>query len=127
MKAKYGVRLNADKETMNVVTVVPMLAPMRQAHACINVIVPRSASLTRVTDVTSDDCDNTVYNKPDPAPANLFLAWKLLVKKEFSLLTVAWTKPLDIKFMPTKKHPHEVRTSMIASNVLKIDDINNPL
>ena len=54
-KAKNGVKLNADKETMNVVTVVPMLAPIRHAHACINVIVPKSDNLTRVTDVTSDD------------------------------------------------------------------------
>ena len=58
--AKNGVMLNADKETMNVVIVVPMLAPIIHAHACINVIVPRSASLTRVTDVTSEDWERAV-------------------------------------------------------------------
>jgi hypothetical protein len=82
-----------------------------------------SASLTRVTAVTSDDWESTVFNIPAPTPTNLFLALKPLVKK-FSLLVVAKTKPFDIKFMPTKKHPHAVRTSIIANNVLKIDDIN---
>ena len=96
---------------------------MVQAQACNNVIVPMSASLTRVTAVTSDDWESTVFNIPAPTPMNLFLALKPLVKK-FSLLVVAKTKPFDIKFMTTKKHPHEVRTSIMANNVLKIDGIN---
>ena len=58
--AKYGVRLRADKETINVVTVVPKLAPMIQAHAWNNVIVPISVNLTKVTEVTSEDCTNAV-------------------------------------------------------------------
>ena len=121
--AKYGVRLNADKETINVVTVVPMLAPIMHAQAWNNVIVPISASLTRVTAVTSEDWASIVCNKPVPADTNLFLPWKPLVKK-LSELVEAKTKPFDIKFMPTKKQPHAVKTSIIANNVLKIDDIN---
>ena len=121
--AKYGVKLNADKETINVVIVVPMLAPITHAHACISVIVPISVSLTRVTVVTSDDCEIIVLINPAPIPPNLFLDWKPLVKK-LSLLVVAKTKPLDIKFMPTKKQPHAVKTSIIANNVLKMEDIN---
>lgn len=53
--AKYGVKLNADKETINVVIVVPMFAPIIQAQAWNNVIVPMSANLTKVTEVTSED------------------------------------------------------------------------
>jgi len=100
-----------------------MLAPIIHAQACNKVIVPISASLTRVTAVTSDDWESMVFKIPAPTPTNLFLALKPLVKK-FSLFVVAKTKPFDIKFMPTKKHPHAVRTRIIANNVLKIDDIN---
>ena len=65
---------------------------------------------------------------PVPIPANLLGALNPLEKNESSgALIVARTKPFDIKFMPTKKQPHAVRTSIIANNVLKIGDINNPL
>ena len=100
-----------------------MLAPMIQAQACNKVIVPMSASLTRVTAVTSEDCASIVWSKPVPAHTNLFFPLKPLVKK-FSELVVDKTKPFDIKFMPTKKQPHAVKTSIIANNVLKIGDIN---
>ena len=39
-----------------------------------------------------------------------------LVKKD-ALLNEACTKPLDVKLIPTKKHPHAVKTVMIASKV----------
>lgn len=47
--------LNPEREAMKVVMVVPMLAPIRHAHAWNSVIVPISVSLTRVTLVTSED------------------------------------------------------------------------
>ena len=100
-----------------------MLAPIIHAQACNNVIVPMSASLTRVTAVTSEDWESIVCTKPVPKQTNLFFPLKPLVKK-FSEFVVDKTKPLDIKFMPTKKQPHAVKTSIIANNVLKIGDIN---
>jgi hypothetical protein len=54
--------------------------------------------------------------KPKPAPSNLLRQLNPLVKKDV-LLIEAWTKPLDIKLIPTKKHPHAVKTVMIANNV----------
>lgn len=72
-----------------------------------------SASLTRVTVVTSDDCATAVCNIPKNNPPNLFLLSNPLVKND-SDLSEAWTKPLDIRLMPTKKQPHAVKTSMIA-------------
>lgn len=120
-KAKYGVKLKADKETINVVIVVPILAPIIQAQAWNNVIVPISANLTKVTAVTSDDWTIAQCNIPEKTPPTLFLALKLLEKNE-SLLREAWTKPFDIKLMPTKKQPHAVKTSMIPFNVLENDE-----
>ena len=115
-KQNIGIKtLYSPIEAINEVTVVPMLAPIIHAHAWNNVIAPKSASLTSVTLVTSDDCTTTVYKNPKPAPSNLFLQLNPLVKKDV-LLIEAWTKPLDIKLMPTKKHPHAVRTVMIANN-----------
>ena len=115
--AKIGIKnLKPESEAMKVVTVVPMLAPMIHAHAWKSVIVPISASLTRVTLVTSEDCTTTVYMKPKPTPSNLLRQLNPLVKKDV-LLIEAWTKPLDIKLIPTKKHPHAVKTVMIANNV----------
>ena len=54
--AKIGIKnLKPESEAMKVVTVVPMLAPIIHAQAWKSVIVPMSASLTRVTLVTSED------------------------------------------------------------------------
>lgn len=44
-----------ESDAMNVVTVVPIFAPMIQAHAWKSVIAPISANLTSVTEVTSED------------------------------------------------------------------------
>jgi len=106
---------------MNEVAVVPMLAPMRQAQAWKSVIVPISASLTSVTLVTSEDCTTMVYINPKPAPSNLLRQSNPLVKKDV-LLIEAWTKPLDIKLIPTKKHPHAVKTVMIANIIFTTGD-----
>ena len=106
---------------MNEVTVVPMLAPIRHAHAWNSVMIPISASLTRVTLVTSEDCTTTVYMNPKPMPWNLLRQSNPLVKNEL-FRNVAWTKPLDIKLIPTKKHPHAVKTVMIANNVSVMED-----
>ena len=114
--AKYGVKLNDDKETINVVIVVPTFAPIIHAQAWNNVIVPTSASLTNVTVVTSEDWTRAQCKKPAPNPANLLGALNPLVKK-LLLDNEACTKPLDIKFMPTRKQPHAVKTSMTAVTV----------
>ena len=53
---KIGIKtLKPESEATKVVIVVPMLAPIRHAHAWKSVIVPISVSLTRVTLVTSED------------------------------------------------------------------------
>ena len=75
-----------------------------------------SANLTRVTAVTSEDCDSIVWRRPAPNPPNLFRQLNPLVKKE-PLLSVACTNPFDIKLMPTKKQPHEVKTTIMAKSV----------
>ena len=62
-KARY-LAMFKPPETMKVVTVVPMLAPIIQAQAWKSVIVPISANLTRVTAVTSDDWANAEWNNP---------------------------------------------------------------
>ncbi len=58
--ANIDVKSKEDKEMMNVVNVVPILAPIIQAQAWNNVIVPTSARRTSVTLVTSDDCTSAV-------------------------------------------------------------------
>lgn len=115
-KARYGVMLNADNEAMNVVTVVPTLAPIIHAHAWKSVMYPMSASLTSVTAVTSDDWESMVWIRPEPNPPNLVLQLNPLVKMD-PRFSVAWTKPLDIKLIPTKKQPHDVNTTIMAYNV----------
>ena len=115
-KAKYGVNSNEDNETINEVTVVPIFAPIIHAQAWNNVMIPKSASLTKVTAVTSEDCVTTVYKIPDPIPPNLFFDANPRVKKLFSFI-VALTRPFDIKLTPTKKHPTAVKTSMIERMV----------
>ena len=111
--------LNAVRETRNVVTVVPIFAPIIQAQAWKRVMIPISANLTSVTDVTSEDWTIAVLVKPAITPRNLFLQMYPLVKNE-PALSEARVKPLDIKLTPTKKQPHAVKTSMTAKMVSKI-------
>lgn len=117
-KAKNGVKLNEDSEIIKVVIVVPILAPIMQAQAWNRVMVPKSANLTNVTEVTSEDCTTAECNIPVNTPLTLFEEAKPLTKNEFSL-SVAFTKPRDIRLTPTKKHPHDVKTRIMLVNVFR--------
>ncbi len=87
-KARYGVMFKDESETINVVIVVPMLAPIIHAQAWNRVIKPMSAKRTSVTAVTSDDCTTAECAKPVNIQPNLLFDLKPLVKTE-SLRSVA--------------------------------------
>ena len=90
--------LNPNHETIQAVTVVPMLAPIITPMACVNVRSPAFTKLTTMTVVADEDCMIDVIPKPVRTPLKGFEV--IADKKPLNLSPAAFCNPELIKFIP---------------------------
>ena len=113
----YIITLNWLSHTSQPVMVVPMLAPIITAAACVSVITPALTKPTTITVVTDDDCTMAVARAPTPTPAKRLPA--ALLKSARSLLAESFSilSPRNLK--PSKKTPSPTSSKMTLLAVSK--------
>ena len=90
--------LNPNHDTIQAVTVVPMLAPIMTPIACVRVRSPALTKLTTITVVAEDDWIIDVIPKPVITPLKGFDV--MADKNPLNLSPAAFCSPELIRFIP---------------------------
>ena len=67
----------SEREIIQPVMLVPMMAPMIMEMACLTFIIPEFTKPTTMTEVAEEDCITAVTPDPRRIPSSLFLATSL--------------------------------------------------
>ena len=108
--------LKPNQDTIQAVTVVPMLAPMITPIACVNVRRPALTKLTTITVVADEDWIMVVIPKPVKTPLRGLDV--IADKKPLSLSPAAFCKPELIRFIPYRNIPNAPNSVNTCSKLI---------